>query len=79
MDDLINKIKENREDIFETIEDFDLRVMCAINEMAHYKCSLRRANIGLYNDLYDAVNDWLEDNGYERDILDDEEIEEIIF
>lgn len=79
MDDLIKKIKESREEIFETIEDFDLRVMCAINEMAHYKCSLRRADSGLYTDLYDAVNDWLEDNGYERDILDDEEIEEIIF
>lgn len=79
MDDLINKIKESREEIFENIEDFDIRCVRAINYMAHYRCSLRLADPGLYTDLFDAVNDWLEDNGYEQDLLCEDEIEEIIF
>ena len=69
-------VKDHLEEVFGGIEDFNHRYEFALCRMDRYRCPLSHADQKLYEEMYDALSDWCEDN--ELDI-DDFDIEEIIF
>ena len=62
----------------ETVEDFDVRVNLALKTMGKMRCSFVYADCGLYDECYDRIEEWFEENGIdtEEECID---VEEIIF
>lgn len=60
----------------ETIEDFDVRVEVALNIMNIMRCPFGYADSELFDECYDRIEEWCEENGIGVECID---IEEIIF
>ena len=45
------------------IWDFELRAELAMNKMNRMRCSLEYAAPDLYEEMYDIVEEWCDDNG----------------
>ena len=60
----------------ETVEDFDFRVNLALKQMAKMRWSFCYADCNLYDECYDKIEEWYEENGIEVEYID---VEEIIF
>lgn len=43
--------------------DYELRAQLALNEMGRMRCSLEYADPDLYEEMYDIVEEWCDDNG----------------
>ena len=63
--------------VIDTVEDFDARYARAWDVIGVYRCPLRIADEDLYNDIYNAMCEWVKDKfeSYPEDF--DYEIEEI--
>lgn len=64
------------------IEDFELRVQVALGFMERCRCPLDQADYSLYNEMYEYILEWAEDNGYSVDEWDEEsgiEVEDILW
>ena len=74
---LKNAPKEMVQYVIDTVEDFDARYTRALGIIGSYRCPLQMADEGLYNDIYDAMCEWVNDEfeSYPEDF--DYEIEEI--
>ena len=46
----------------ETIEDFDVRVNLALKTMDKMRCSFDYADCDLYDECYDKIEEWCENN-----------------
>lgn len=64
------------DDVFGTIEDFDLRFELALSKMDRNTCSFRNADEDLYLQMQDELMDWCLDNELNYEDFD---LEEIIF
>ena len=61
----------------EQIEDFDVRVNLALKTMDKMRCSLDNADCDLYDECYEKIEEWCEDNDVDtiyQYIVDVEEI-----
>lgn len=56
-----NAPKEMVQYIIDTVEGFDARYARALDIIGHYRCPLQMADEGLYNDIHDAMCDWMQD------------------
>lgn len=62
----------------ETIEDYELCCQLALKKIGRNRCSLQQADNSLYNQMYDATEEYIIDN--ELDIeIDEIDIETIFF
>ena len=62
----------------EQIEDFDVRVGMALNTMDKKRCSLDNADCDLYDECYDKIEEWCEDNNIDTTFEYIVDVEEII-
>lgn len=61
----------------ESIEDFDVRVNLALKTMDKMRCSFDYADCDLYDECYDKIEEWCENNDVDtiyQYIVDVEEI-----
>ena len=61
----------------ETVEDFDVRVNLALKTMDKMRCSFDYADCDLYDECYDKIEEWCENNDVDtiyQYIVDVEEI-----
>ena len=56
-----NAPKEMVQYIIDTVEGFDARYTRALDIIGRYRCPLQMADEGLYNEIYDAMCDWMQD------------------
>lgn len=72
-----NAPKEMVQYVIDTVEGFDARYARALDIIGRYRCPLQMADEGLYNDIYDAMCEWVNDEfeSYPEDF--DYDIEEI--
>lgn len=73
--EMINKIGNY---LREQIEDFDVRVGMALNTMDKMRCSFDYADCDLYDECYDKIEEWCEDNGIDTTFEYIVDVEEII-
>lgn len=57
------------------IWDFGLRAELALNNMYRMRCSLEYADPELYEEMYDIVEEWCEDNEVENNF----DLEELLW
>ena len=69
-------VKEHMDDVFGTIEDFDLRLELTLSQMERNGCSFRNVDETLYLQMQDELMDWCLDNELNYEDFD---LEEIIF
>lgn len=72
-----NAPKEMVQYVVDTVEDFDARYARAWDVIGAYRCPLRIADEDMYNDIYNAMCEWVMDEleSYPEDF--DYDIEEI--
>lgn len=58
----------------ETVEDFDIRVEVALNIMDRMRCPFGYADSELFDECYDRIEEWCEENGIGVECIDIEEI-----
>ena len=63
----------------EQIEDFDVRVNLALKTMDKKRCSLDHADCDLYDECYEKIEEWCEDNDVDTIYQYIVDVEEIIF
>ena len=56
-----NAPKEMVQYVIDTVEDFDARYAHAWDIIGLNRCPLRMADESLYNDIYDAMCEWMQD------------------
>jgi hypothetical protein len=56
------------------IWDYELRAELAMNKMNRMRCSLEYADPDLYEEMYDIVEEWCDDNG----VTNNFEMEELL-
>lgn len=56
------------------IWDYELRAELAMNKMNRMRCSLEYADPDLYEEMYDIVEEWCEENG----VTNNFEMEELL-
>lgn len=56
------------------IWDFELRSELALNNMNRMRCSLEYADPNLYEEMYDVVEEWCDDNG----VINNFEMEDLL-
>lgn len=54
--------------------EYEERFEMALNKMDYFRMPLKMADIGLYNDIADAVDDYCSDFGLDADEVDIEEM-----
>lgn len=54
--------------------EYEERLEMALNKMDYFRMPLKMADIGLYNDIADAVDDYCSDFGLDADEVDIEEM-----
>lgn len=69
-------IKENEDDVFGDIEDFEVRRELAMSRMDKMRSPLRVVDSSLYDEMYDKLSEWCDENGFNVDEFD---VENIIF
>lgn len=69
-------IKENEDEVFGGIEDFECRRELAMSRMDRMRSPLRFVDSSLYNEMYDKLSEWCDENGFNVDEFD---VENIIF
>ena len=62
----------------EQIEDFDVRVNLALNTMNKKRCSFDYADCDLYDECFDKIEEWCEDNGIDTTFEYIVDVEDII-
>ena len=62
-------IKENMSDVFGEIPNFDDRLSAALDKIEGNRSVLSVADRALYTKMYDALNDWCDDNDYDIDLF----------
>lgn len=78
----MNALKEIAAYCADHIEDYEMKVHIALNRIDHMRCPLEMADPMLYDEMYDAIADWCDDNDISYDDWDDDsriEPEEILF
>ena len=60
------------------IDDYEVRVQHALTVIGNNRCSLQHADWRLYNDIYDVVEEFINDGGLAIN-ADDIDIEELMF
>jgi hypothetical protein len=73
----VSFIKENPYEVFDKIDNFSTRRDLALDMIDKYRCSFYHADSDLYDEMYDALEEWCNDED-ELDI-EDFEIENLIF
>lgn len=48
--------------VIANVEDFDHRYGRALDKISRMRCDLRYADSGLYDEIVDSINEYLEDN-----------------
>lgn len=56
-----NAPKEMVQYVIDTVEDFDARYARAWDTIGLNRCPLRMADESLYDDIYDAMCEWMQD------------------
>ena len=69
-------IKENEDEVFGGIEDFECRRELAMSRMDRMRSPLRVVDSSLYNEMYDKLSEWCEDNNFD---VDDFNVEDMVF
>ena len=69
-------IKENDREVFGGIEDFELRRELAMSRMDRMRSPLRVVDSSLYDEMYDKLSEWCEENNFD---VDDFNVEDIVF
>ena len=69
-------IKENEDEVFGGIEDFECRRELAMSRMDRMRSPLRFVDSSLYNEMYDKLSEWCEDNDFD---VDDFNVEDMAF
>lgn len=72
-------IKEIARYCAENIEDYELRVKVAFGYIDRMRCPLSMADPRLYDEMYDLICEWAEENDYSVDYIDDIDVEEIFW
>lgn len=75
----MNPIKEIARYCAEQIDDYELRVRVALGIMDRMRCPLSMAAPGLYDEMYDCICEWADDNEYSVDFVDGLDVEEILW
>lgn len=76
---MANELKEIARYCANHIEDYELRVKIAFNDMIRMRCPLRIADPILYNEMYDCASEWADDNDYSVDFIEGIDVEEILW
>ena len=71
------RAKQDEKTIFSNIEDYEHRIEKAMVTMDRMRCPLRYADNALYEEMRDAVDDYITDNDLNKDY--DFDIDDIIF
>ena len=69
-------IKENEDEVFGGIEDFECRRELAMSRMDRMRSPLRFVDSSLYNEMYDKLSEWCEDNDFD---VDNFNVEDMVF
>ena len=69
-------IKENEDEVFGGIEDFEMRRELAMSRMDRMRSPLRVVDTSLYDEMYDKLSEWCEDNDFD---VDDFNVEDMAF
>lgn len=69
-------IKENEDEVFGGIEDFELRRELAMSRMDRMRSPLCVVDSSLYDEMYDKLSEWCEDNDFD---VDDFNVEDMVF
>lgn len=70
----MNKLQLMRQHVVENVENFEERMSVALARMGRYRESLERADPELYDDCYDAIEEYCEEN----DIMYIVDVEEVL-
>ena len=68
----MNKLKEIAAYCADHIEDYEVRVQLALNRIDRMRCPLDMAAPDLFQEMYDAIADWCDDNDISYDDWDDD-------
>jgi hypothetical protein len=63
----MNTTESLQEYLKSVIWDYELRAELALNNMNRMRCSLEYADPELYEEMYDIVEEWCDDNGVTND------------
>ena len=69
-------IKENEDEVFGGIENFEMRRELAMSRMDRMRSPLRVVDTSLYDEMYDKLSEWCEDNDFD---VDDFNVEDMAF
>lgn len=64
-------IKEITTYVRNNVEDYELRLQVALNRMDHMRCSLRFADSELFDEIFERIQEWCDDNEVTIDFFDD--------
>jgi hypothetical protein len=73
----LSRARRDEKTIFANIDDYEYRLEHALFVMDRQRCPLARADGALYNQMCDAVADYIADNGLAADY--DFDVEQIVF
>ena len=55
----------------ENVADYELRLQLALNRMDRMRCSLRYVDSELFDEIFERIQEWCDDNEVTIDFFDD--------